>query len=93
MIEYNKTIGTKYIICPYAKIETEEDIDELVDLFRDITPKIQKAGMGVGYHNHNHELVKFNGEYGLDILMRRTEKMGIFLRLMFFGLNLQDFVP
>lgn len=78
VIEYNKEIGTGAIICPWAKIGSYDDIAEIAELMNTIAPKIKKAGMKVGYHNHSDEFKIFNGEYGLDLLMKLTEKSGVF---------------
>jgi len=78
VIEYNKEIGTQAIICPWAKVGSREDIVEIAELMNKAAPKILKAGMKVGYHNHSDEFKIFNGEYGLDLLMNLTEKAGVF---------------
>lgn len=97
VIAYNKTIGTKYIVLPFAKMDSRDDIMESANLLNSIAPKIQKAGMGVGYHNHSHELKVFDGEYGLDTLMKLTEKNGIFPQIdvcwvEFAGLNPVEYI-
>jgi len=78
VIEYNIEIGTQAIICPWAKIGSREDILEIAELMNAVAPKIKKAGMKVGYHNHSDEFKIFNGEYGLDLLMNLTEKSEVF---------------
>lgn len=78
VIEYNKEIGTRAIICPWTKIDSYEDVVEVAELMNTVAPKIIKAGMKVGYHNHGDEFKIFNGEYGLDLLMNLTEKAGVF---------------
>lgn len=61
VIAYNKVIGSSYIIIPYYKIESVEDMEKLVSIVKEIGPKIQEAGMDLLYHNHYHE---FNNEFG-----------------------------
>jgi len=78
VIEYNKVVGTKAIVCPWAEIGTYEDVLKIADLMNSVAPEILKAGMKVGYHNHSNEFKIFNGEYGLDILLNSTEKAGVF---------------
>jgi len=67
-IAYNAAVGTKYIICPYAEMETKEDVLSLASKLRPIAEKVIAAGLKFGYHNHAHEFAKDNGEYLLDIL-------------------------
>lgn len=78
VIKYNKAIGVKYIVLPWAKADTIEDVKETVDLLNSIAPKIHDAGMQLGYHNHDQEFNKFNGEYAMDILLDLTQKAEVF---------------
>ncbi len=39
-----------------------------------IAANFAKLGIAVGYHNHSHELVKFNGKTGLDLLLEAFDK-------------------
>ena len=67
-IAYQKAVGIEYIICPWADMETKEDVLALAKQLTPVAEKITAAGMKFGYHNHAHELVKDDGEYLLDIL-------------------------
>ena len=70
LIEYNKIIGTEYFVCPYAEIKTKNDT---IDFAKTLTPfikKIHSAGFKFAYHNHDHEFIKHDGEYLLDILFQ-----------------------
>jgi len=67
-IEYHKTIGAEYIMCPWAEIKTKADVIALAQKLTPIVEKITAAGIKFGYHNHAHELVMEDGEYLLDIL-------------------------
>jgi sugar phosphate isomerase/epimerase len=97
VLAYNKEIGAKYIVCPFARIDTWEELNELAELLNRISPKIRDAGMGVGYHNHSHEFIKYDGKYGLDILMERTKEAGVFPQIDVFwvefaGLNAVEYI-
>ncbi len=78
MIAYHKTIGAKNLVVPWAKFETLEDVKNMADSLNKIAPKIHDAGLELGYHNHATEFIKFDGEYGLDILMELTQKSNVF---------------
>jgi len=93
VIAYNKTIGTKYIVLPFAKMDSRDDIIGIAELLNSIAPKIQAAGMGVGYHNHSHELKIFDGEYGLDALLKLTEKSGVFPQIDVFWVEFAGLNP
>jgi len=66
-IAYQKALGIKYIICPWAEMKDKAGVIELAKTFVPIVEKITAAGMKFGYHNHAHEFVKDEGEYLLDI--------------------------
>ena len=54
-IAYHKAIGNKNIIIPGADLSTREKLDDLIHLINEAQPKLAKAGIALGYHNHAHE--------------------------------------
>lgn len=70
VIEYNLTLENKYIICPYYKLESKEDIIKASQFFSKAGEKIRASGLDFLYHNHDFEFKKYDGEYGLDILFK-----------------------
>lgn len=75
---FNKFIGSKYIICPYAQFDSIEDIEELATILNKASEKSKKYGIKVGYHNHAHEFEKIDGKYILDLLIEKTVEDVIF---------------
>lgn len=73
IIEYNKTIGNKYIICPSADVSTKEKCIELNSKFKEIDKKIRENGMIFGFHNHDSEFRMFDGKYAFDYLIDGTD--------------------
>lgn len=71
-LQYSKEIGSKYIICPYARLDTMDKIEYLAKVLNEAAEKAAKVGIKVGYHNHDHEFIQIDGEYALDILARMT---------------------
>jgi len=69
-IAYHKVLGTEYLVCPKADINTKEDALELAKKLTPVIEKIHDAGFKFAYHNHAHEFVKAGGEYLLDILFQ-----------------------
>ncbi|MDR0289419.1 MAG: sugar phosphate isomerase/epimerase [Treponema sp.] len=67
-IEYNKILGTEYLICPHSAIKSRDDALQLVETLKPAIAKISDAGLKFAYHNHAHEFEKCGGEYLLDIL-------------------------
>ena len=54
-IAYHKTIGNTSLIVPAADYSTPEKLDALVDALNAAQPKVNAAGMTLGYHNHDGE--------------------------------------
>jgi sugar phosphate isomerase/epimerase len=71
-LKYSKTIGSKYIICPWADVNTMEEIDHLVKVLNDASEKAAKENIKVGYHNHAHEFEKVDGKFALDWIAEKT---------------------
>ncbi|TAH70902.1 MAG: sugar phosphate isomerase/epimerase [Anaerolineaceae bacterium] len=72
-LEYSKAIGSKYIVCPGAKVDTMEDINYLADVLNKASKRAAKEGIKVGYHNHDHEFVKVDGKYAMDLIAELTD--------------------
>jgi sugar phosphate isomerase/epimerase len=75
-VEFNMTIGNKYLICPWIPEErrkSKQDWLDLARLFNDISGKVKPHGMQVGYHNHNFEFTPIDGEKPWDIFFGNTD--------------------
>lgn len=73
VIDFSKTIGLEYIICPWIP----EDLRKSPDIWKQAAEKFNKAGeqakaagMGFGYHNHWFEFLPTNGVLPYDELLR-----------------------
>ncbi len=71
-LEYHKTIGSKYIICPYAPLKSVEEVKELAEVLNNAAKQAAGSGIKVGYHNHAHEFEVLDGKYALDLLAEYT---------------------
>ena len=63
-IEYNKTIGNKYLIVPWLDPNTHTTKQAWLDTakkFNELAEKVRPHGMMVGYHNHAHEFKPVDG--------------------------------
>ncbi|MDR0316431.1 MAG: sugar phosphate isomerase/epimerase [Treponema sp.] len=76
-IAFHKVLGTEYLICPKANINTREDTLKLAETLKPVIAKITDAGFKFAYHNHAHEFVQSDGEYLLDILFRHLPPQSI----------------
>lgn len=42
--------------------------------FGELAPRLAEGGISLGYHNHDHELVRFDGRTALQILLERMDR-------------------
>lgn len=73
IIAFNIEIGNEFIICSYDEYDSKEGWLDAIKLYSEIGRKLKKKGLSFGYHNHAHELEKYNGEYILDIIYSHTD--------------------
>ena len=99
-IEYNLEIGNPYIICPFLPEHMRDSAGaykEIAQLFNEIGQRCSDNGLQFGYHNHDFEFKKFDGQYGLDILLSNTDPKLVQMELDTFwveytGLKAIDFM-
>ncbi|MBC2345072.1 sugar phosphate isomerase/epimerase [Listeria welshimeri] len=75
VIVFERELGNKFIICPYADFETKQEWLSFAEKVREITKTIQQAGMQFGYHNHAHELEKVDDAIILENLLGNVPEM------------------
>ncbi len=68
-------LGQKYITWPWLDPESRsiEKFKSLVDKLNIIGERVNKAGLGFAYHNHDFEFIDHNGEIGYDIILQNTD--------------------
>jgi sugar phosphate isomerase/epimerase len=74
-IEFNRTLGNKYLIVPYLPIEGPDAKDQwlrIADRFNVLAEKVKAAGMWVGYHSHLNDFKPIEGGMPWDILFGRA---------------------
>lgn len=71
-VAFNQAIGNTVLVVPYlTEQERPTDAAGWTALGRelgDIATQVQARGMTLAYHNHDFELVDFDGKTGLDLL-------------------------
>jgi sugar phosphate isomerase/epimerase len=73
VLEYNIAIGNKYIICPWDKFESKEELLEKAAFYSRVAERCREKGLQFCYHNHDHEFAKIDGEYILDTIFNETD--------------------
>ncbi|HHX62760.1 MAG TPA: sugar phosphate isomerase/epimerase [Epulopiscium sp.] len=71
-IDYAKVLGMTHIVCPWATFEGIEDVEKLASTLNKVGKTCKAEGITFSYHNHDHEFVKIEGEYILDLLFSKT---------------------
>ena len=74
-IEGAHTLGQRYITWPWLdpSFRTLENFRLLTGKLNAIGERVNKAGLGFAYHNHDFEFVDYDGENGYNIIMRETD--------------------
>ncbi len=75
-VEFNRTIGNQYLICPYLAesfFATKEKAVETAKIFNDLADKVKDQGMLVGYHAHGGDFRKLNGETSWEVFFAATK--------------------
>lgn len=76
-VEFNKTIGNRYLIVPGLPREYTDSLDawkRTADLFNQLAEKVADEDLQVGYHNHTEEFKKVGGDSAWDVFARNTRK-------------------
>ncbi|MEJ7643882.1 MAG: sugar phosphate isomerase/epimerase [Chryseolinea sp.] len=74
-IEGAHALDQPYITWPWLdpSFRTLENFRVLAAKLNALGERINKAGLGFAYHNHDFEFVNYNGENGYEIIMRETD--------------------
>lgn len=75
-ISYALGIGLKDITVPYLaenRRNSKEAWIAVAKQLQDLGRRIKEAGLNLHYHNHAFEFERFDGKYGLDILIDNTD--------------------
>lgn len=77
-------LGQKYVNCAYLtpnERKSIEDYKKYVDLFNKSGEVAKKAGLQFGYHNHDFEFMKLDGEIPYDYIAGKTDPKLVKLEL------------
>lgn len=81
-IQAHKAAGMKCIVMPsMPKHQSLADLQAYCDYLNQIGEKCNTAGIRFGYHNHNFEFVKVEGEMMYDYLLNNTDPSKVFFQM------------
>jgi sugar phosphate isomerase/epimerase len=72
-VEFNETIGNKFLIVPWMTGNTKAEWLEKAKIFNEVAEKVKPFGMAVGYHAHAHDFKMYEGEAAWDIFGKNTK--------------------
>ena len=72
-IEFNQTIGNKFLIVPSMSAGSKQEWLDKAKLFNELADKVKPEAMAVGYHAHAHDFKKFDEETAWDIFFGNTK--------------------
>jgi sugar phosphate isomerase/epimerase len=77
VIDFSKTVGMSYIICPWIPEELRKSADiwkQASEKFNKCGEQTKKAGIQFGYHNHWFEFLPTNGKLPYDELLKDCDR-------------------
>jgi len=77
-------MGVKYMNCAFLfpnERKTLDDYRRHAELFNKSAEVTRKAGIRFGYHNHDFEFQKLDGQEPYDILLKQTDKSLVHMEL------------
>jgi Xylose isomerase-like TIM barrel. len=84
VIEYSKTIGDPFIICPglpKSMCDSIESYKRTAQILTDIGRQCNENGIQFGYHNHAFEFETFDGKTGFDLLFENSDPDAVKIEL------------
>jgi sugar phosphate isomerase/epimerase len=72
-IQFNRTIGNKFLIVPWMEAKSKAEWLEKAKLFNQVADEVEPAGQFVGYHAHAHDFQKFEGVSAWDLFFGNTK--------------------
>ena len=73
-IEFNRTIGNKFVIVPWMdQTDSKQVWLDRAKLFNELSAKLKPEGMWIGYHSHQHDFKEIDGVATWDVFIGNTK--------------------
>ncbi|MGW3994803.1 TIM barrel protein [Amycolatopsis sp. NPDC004772] len=79
-----KILGNTLANVPYANFATIAEWEAFAGRLNTAATAFRKAGIALGYHNHNHEFAPIGGVRPYDVLTAKTDKRTVHLEIDLF---------
>jgi sugar phosphate isomerase/epimerase len=66
-------LGCPYVTIPWGPADSAEQLQRDAAAYNQLGARYRAEGLGLCYHNHDHELRTFAGRHGLEILLAESE--------------------
>lgn len=83
-IEAHHELGVKYMVQPWMPVNEQTTLDDIkmyCDYFNTVGYKTAAASIAFGYHNHDFEFRKINGQVIFDFLLKNVSKNHVMFEL------------
>ena len=74
VIEEHHILKCKYSAIGYFTANSADAWRNFANQYNSIASQYRESGLSIGYHNHSHELARFDGSTALQILVDRLDK-------------------
>lgn len=80
-IAAHKAAGMRYVVTPYLKVETIEELAAYCHYFDQVGKRCKAAGLAYGYHNHAHEFQTIGDQVVWDYMLENTDPEYVFFQM------------
>lgn len=83
-IDAHQKLGVRYLVQPWMPVTEQTTLDDLkvyCDYFSAVGEKAAAAGIGFGYHNHQFEFKRIDGQLIYDFLLQHVNKAHVLFEL------------
>jgi sugar phosphate isomerase/epimerase len=66
-------LGCTFLTVPWGPCDSADQIKRDAEFYSQLGARYRAEGLTLCYHNHDHEMKRFGGEHGLDILLKNSD--------------------
>jgi sugar phosphate isomerase/epimerase len=76
-----RTLGNRRVVHPYANFATIAEWTDFAARLEAAGKAFRRAGIPLGYHNHNHEFLPIDGVKPYDVITHGTSRRTVYLEM------------
>jgi sugar phosphate isomerase/epimerase len=70
-------LGCSWVTIPWGPADSAEQLKRDAAAYDRLGARYRAEGLGLCYHNHDHELRRFDGRHGLEILLAESDPVNL----------------